>query len=184
MGLAGPDSVGWTARLLPPHRPSDEQRSWQVPGQAHRLPRRRRLHHRAALPGRPASDGVSRSYQQIAVAEHRRPGPVDAAGLRGFLDPPRPMRPPTDLPAVGARPDKLAAWVASRPEGGRNGGLFWAACRMAEEGHDLNTTTSLLGEAAYAAGLPEREAMATIRSAYRIATRLGPATAAAPYERG
>ena len=84
------------------------------------------------------------------------------------------------MPAVGARPDKLAAWVASRPEGGRNGGLFWAACRMAEEGHDLSTTTSLLGEAAYAAGLPEREAMATIRSAYRIATRLGPASAPRP----
>ncbi|MGD9960460.1 primase alpha helix C-terminal domain-containing protein, partial [Nocardioides sp.] len=82
--------------------------------------------------------------------------------------------------AVGARPDKLAAWVASRPEGGRNGGLFWAACRMAEEGHDLSTTTSLLGEAAYAAGLPEREAMATIRSAYRIATRLGPANEPRP----
>ena len=90
------------------------------------------------------------------------------------------MRPPTDLPAIGSRPDKLVGWVASRPEGGRNGGLFWAACRMAEEGHDLSTTTSLLGEAAYAAGLPEREAMATIRSAYRIASRLGSASPPRP----
>ena len=121
-------------------------------------------------------DGMSQSYRQIAVAENHRPRPVDAAGLRGFLDPPRPMRPPTDMPAIGSRPDKLAAWVAARPEGDRNGGLFWASCRMAEEGQDLSTTTKLLGEAAYAAGLPEQEAMATIRSAYRITTRLGPAT--------
>ena len=64
--------------------------------------------------------------------------------------------------------------MTARPEGGRNGGLFWAACRMAEEGHDFNAASSLLGDAACAAGLPEREARATIRSAYRVATRPGP----------
>ena len=156
-----------------------EQRSWQVPSK--HIDFRGDGGYIIVPPSRvTGEDGVTRSYQQIAVAEHHNPWPVDANGLRGFLDPPRPMRPPTDIPAVGARPDKLAAWVASRPEGGRNGGLFWAACRMAEEGHDLSTTTSLLGEAAYAAGLPEREAMATIRSAYRIATRLGPANQPRP----
>jgi hypothetical protein len=77
------------------------------------------------------------------------------------------------MPTVGARPDKLAAWVASRPEGARNHGLFWAACRMVEDGHPFDTTASLLGEAAQTAGLPEREATTTIRSAYRIACRLG-----------
>ena len=147
--------------------------------QAHRLPRRWRLHHRAALPRSPART-ASAAATSRSRSRRTTPGPVDAAGLRGFLDPPRPMRPPPDLPAIGARPDKLAAWVASRPEGGRNGGLFWAACRMAEEGHDLSTTTSLLGEAAYTAGLPEREAMATIRSAYRIARRLGSVTEPRP----
>jgi hypothetical protein len=77
------------------------------------------------------------------------------------------------MPAVGARPEKLAAWVASRPEGARNHGLFWAACRMVEDGHSFDTTASVLGEAAQAAGLPEREATTTIRSACRIACRLG-----------
>lgn len=156
-----------------------QQRSWQVPGK--HIDFRGDGGYIIVPPSQVTSDdGVSRSYQQIAVAEDRRPGPVDAAGLRGFLDPPRPMRPPPDLPSTGARPDKLAAWVASRPEGARNGGLFWAACRMAEEGHDLSATTSLLGEAAYAAGLPEREAMATIRSAYRMARRLGSVTEPGP----
>jgi len=123
---------------------------------------------------------MTRSYRQIAIAEHHQPRPVDAAGLRGFLVPPRPMRPPTDMPVLGSRPDKLAAWVAARPEGGRNRGLFWAARRMAEEGHDFNAAASLLGDAACTAGLPEREALTTIRSAYRIATRLGPPRPADP----
>ena len=157
-----------------------EQRSWQVPGK--HIDFRGDGGYIIAPPSRvTGEDGVTRSYQQIAVAEHHQP----VAGRR--QRPARVPRPaPADasarpiMPAVGSRPDKLAAWVASRPEGGRNGGLFWAACRMAEEGHDLSTTTSLLGEAAYAAGLPEREAMATIRSAYRIASRLGSATPPRP----
>ena len=161
------------------HSGEREQRSWQATGK--HIDFRGDGGYIVVPPSRVAGeDGVTRSYQLITVAEHHQPRPVDAARLRGFLGPPRPMQPPSDMPVVGARPDKLAAWVACRPEGARNGGLFWAACRMAEEGHDLSTTTSLLGEAAYAAGLPEREAMSTIRSAYRIATRLGPVTEPRP----
>ena len=154
-----------------------EQRSWQVPSQ--HIDFRGDGGYIIVPPsGVTGDDGVTRSYQQIAVAEYHQPRPVDASGLRGFLDPPRPMRPPLDVPAMGTHPDKLTAWVASRPEGARNGGLFWAACRMAEDGHDLSIATSMLGEAAYSAGLPEREALATIRSAYRRAAQPSPPTPA------
>lgn len=155
-----------------------EQRSWQVPGK--HVDFRGDGGYIVLPPSKvPQPDGVLHSYELIAVAQHQ-PRPVDAAGLRAFLDPPRPMRAPSNMPAVGARPDRLAAWVASRPEGARNQGLFWAACRMAEDGHRFDTATSLLGDAASSAGLTEREALTTIGSAYRTATRLGPVNAASP----
>ena len=155
-----------------------EQRSWQVPGK--HVDFRGDGGYIVLPPSRVAQpDGALREYELIAVAQHQ-PRPVDAAGLRAFLDPPRPMHAPANMPAVGARPDRLAVWVASRPEGARNHGLFWAACRMAEDGHGFDAASTLLGDAACSAGLTEREALTTIRSAYRIATRLGPVNAARP----
>ena len=146
-----------------------EQRCWQVPA-AH-IDFRGDGGYVIAPPSRITIDGKSRRYELIAVAQHK-PRPLDAARLRRFLDPPRIGPPPRSMPSLGARPDKLAAWVASRPEGTRNHGLFWAACRMAEAGHGYDATHSLLGDAARAAGLPDRESETTIRSAYRIASRL------------
>lgn len=155
-----------------------KQRSWQLPG--HHVDFRGDGGYVIAPPSRVlTADGRTHRYELVALASHQ-PQSVDGDALRNLLDPPRRLAPPADLPNAGARPDKLASWVASRPEGDRNGGLFWAACRMAEAGHPLQTTSNLLGDAAQTAGLSEREASATIRSAYRIATRLGPAPPTGP----
>ena len=152
-----------------------EQRSWQVPG-AH-VDFRGDGGYIIAPPSRvAAADGQSHSYELIAVAQHRVE-PVDAAGLRALLEPPPRTRPPSDPTLAGVPPEKLADWVASRPEGARNHGLFWAACRMVEDGHPFDTTRDLLGEAARVAGLSEHEAATTIRSAYRTTSGLGVGTA-------
>lgn len=61
----------------------------------------------------------------------------------------------------------LVAFVLDSAPGSRNNRLFWAACRAAEDAQDggQDTQDALL-QAAVQAGLPEREALATIRSAY------------------
>src|SRR3546814_10435395 len=132
---------------------SVEQRSWQVPG--------RHVDFRGdggyvVLP--PSTviqpDGEARTYRVVNVAAHQ-PDAVDANTLRRFLEPPRPTCPTAALPPRGARPDRLASWVAARSEGERNHGLFWASCRMAESGERFDVTATVLGEAAQSAGLTE-----------------------------
>ena len=60
----------------------------------------------------------------------------------------------------------LAGWVEHLHEGDRNDGLFWAACRAAEDGHgDLGA----LADAAVRAGLSAAEARRTVASAARKA---------------
>ena len=71
----------------------------------------------------------------------------------------------------GRDEERLAAWLASRGEGNRNHALFWAACRYAEQHLPEERAHQLLGAAARHAGLPEREVVATIRSAYRTGSR-------------
>lgn len=86
---------------------------------------------------------------------------VDWSRIKRFLDPPRPMRPPPGVRPTGGL-DGLARWVADQTEGNRNDGLFWAACRAVEDGHnDLD----VLVTAACAAGLTEHEARRTVTSA-------------------
>lgn len=122
------------------------------------------------------SDGSTRPYSLLSFGDNA--GTVDSVGLNQVLAPPKPSPsrsgPPAGMPTAGSSPDRLAAWVARRPEGARNSGLFWAACRMAESGHNFAQTAQLLGDAAASAGLPDTEAFRTIKSAYNIASRLGP----------
>jgi hypothetical protein len=114
--------------------------------------------------------GAAVAYRVTGVQTDAHP--VDAHRLRDRLNPrqarsARPIR----LPAGTMSADvmRLAAWMAHRPEGERNRSLFWAGCRMAETGHDHFAAVTVLGDAARAAGLPDREIRTTLASAYRAA---------------
>lgn len=106
---------------------------------------------------------------QLARIAGTPPRPVDASGLREFLDPrPSPaFRRTTRGPRREADVSRLASWVAARGEGERNRGLFWAACRLAENDIPAGDAVEVLSAAASQAGLGQREITATIRSAYR-----------------
>lgn len=129
-----------------------------------------------APPSRRIIDGIVRRYEVADIAAHSV-GSLDAARLRGFLDP-RPVAPPrASSGSMDMDAERLAAWVAGRGEGERNRGLFWAACRLAENGVSPAAALDALGAAAQSAGLGDREITTTVRSAYR-ATQ--PASEAAP----
>lgn len=105
------------------------------------------------------------------IARGRNPRPVDADATRELLTP-QPGRTlhPVDPAALRERPiEQLAGWVAALPEGNRNAGLFWAACRLAEAGLPEPDTHTILEPAATVAGLEPREITSTIRSAHRAA---------------
>jgi hypothetical protein len=64
----------------------------------------------------------------------------------------------------------LARWAAKGVQGGRNNGLFWAACRAAEaiRQHKISAGEAerALLRSAMATGLDQKEALATIHSAF------------------
>ncbi|SMX69692.1 Primase C terminal 1 (PriCT-1) [Brevibacterium sp. 239c] len=118
-------------------------------------------------PSRVVSNGTGAEYRVRQIST----GPsttVDSDALRDILDPrPAPRWPAS--PSVGQQADvsQLAEWVANRGEGERNRGLFWAACRLAENDLPAPEALEVLAAAASEAGLGEREITATVRSAYR-----------------
>lgn len=185
-GLA--DTWGWMVRTpsggVHAYYPATdrEQRSWQVPS-AH-VDFRGDGGYIIAPPSRIEVDGVVKTYDVIAVTT-QPPKPVDAIKLRRSLEPPRRIPPPPapGLPPRGCRPEALARLVALTPEGGRNRALFWASCRMAEDGRSRADTLSYLMPAAQYAGLPDREIESTVDSAFRIASRLGPGSRLGPTQR-
>lgn len=122
--------------------------------------------------------GVGPSSYELISAGKSDPVPVDAHALRNFLEP-RPVWPAGLATAMRRGVDgdvaRIAQWVATRGEGERNRGLFWASCRLAESGLAPDSIRAALAPAAEYAGLPAPEVAATIRSAHRAA-----AGAAAP----
>ena len=69
--------------------------------------------------------------------------------------------------SASAPAPKRASSRGGRGEGERNRGLFWAACRLAENGLPASDALDVLTAAASHAGLAEREIVTTVRSAYR-----------------
>ena len=156
-GLANP----WTTRR-------DASTRWRyAPDGTLYEPARLRLHRQLVDEQRETVSVPTRGGTASVIVTAGPPGAGKTTALAG-------------MPELGTRPDKLATWVGSRPEGARNQGLFWAACRMVEDGHHFDATASLLGGAAQRAGLPEHEALSTIRSAYRMTAPPGPAATSRP----
>ena len=147
-----------------PATPGREQRSWQAATAG--VDFRGDGGYIIAPPSRRIIDGHVKRYEVADIAAHSV-GTVDAARLRDFLDP-RPVAPPrASSGSMEVDAELLAAWVAGRGEGERNRGLFWAACRLAENGVSPAEALDALGAAAQSAGLGDREITTTVRSAYR-----------------
>lgn len=107
----------------------------------------------------------SPGYEVLAADPHTAAG-VDFDAIRRMLEPPR-RAAPTAIDQRHASYDALIRHVAGLREY-RNNGLYWAACRAVEGGAGEDVFVALV-DAAMSAGLTEREATATVRSARRRA---------------
>jgi len=165
-------TAGWAVLIRTPsggihaYYPANEnrrQQSWQVP-RVH-IDFRGEGGYILAPPSIVGAAARQAGYAVMVTAK-RAPVSIDAEMLRTFLD-------PLPTPSLSSHRqqlldvDGLARWVAARGEGERNGALFWAACRAAENGVTPDELNAVLGPAAQQAGLPPREVATTIRSALR-----------------
>ncbi|KFI81926.1 bifunctional DNA primase/polymerase [Bifidobacterium psychraerophilum] len=163
--------------LYYPADPGMEQRSWQAARAG--IDFRGDGGYIVAPPSRVRIDGVLRAYEVVELHADAVES-VDAARLRGFLDP-QPVAWRNVLRPVlsdAVRVGRIASWVGTLVEGERNRGLFWAACRLAEHGLAPADAFDALRSPAQGVGLSEREVAVTVRSAYRT-TQPAPASTAA-----
>jgi hypothetical protein len=115
------------------------------------------------VPPSAITDGTYRPFSISSAPS----SPLDARGLREFINP-RPARGPQPSHSVSApRGDVLAQWVSRLREGERNHGLFWAACRLTEAGVSADAVIEVLAPAAERNGLSPAEVQRTVHSAYR-----------------
>src|SRR5262249_28201772 len=111
----------------------------------------------------PPSRVSGRAYEHLSSTDHH--GELDWQKVIQLLEPSRQSQRPAHPQPSEQAITRLAAWVAAQPEGNRNAGLFWAACRAL----DANPAADLspLAAAGRLAGLTEREITRTLSSARR-----------------
>jgi hypothetical protein len=171
-------AAGWALLVRTPsgglhaYYPADPaNRCWAV-SSAH-IDMRARGGFVVGVPSRAADQ--AHGYEVIATG--RNPHALDGDALRRSLMPRQTG--PSVAQAAGRMAwspraiDGMSAWVRAQPEGNRNRGLYWAACRFRERGLSEEAAHQRLGAAARDAGLADREVSATIRSAYRNADVTG-----------
>lgn len=85
---------------------------------------------------------------------------------------PQPVRKAPERSGEPSSIDGLVAFIGRAAQGERNGSLYWAACRAAEDGMTDDATALALENAGVAIGLDPKEAHKTVMSAFKARRRL------------